>query len=73
MIDISSVGLSDGQTVTATVEIGGFDRECGYGQVASSSTSSVMKKPEAHKLDEFGALSPKGEAEGSTSSRSSFK
>ena len=29
MIDVSTEGLSDGQTVTATVELGGFDRECG--------------------------------------------
>lgn len=63
VIDVSTEGLSDGQSVTATVEVGGFDRECGYGQVASSSTSSVMKKPEARKLDEFGALTPKQEGD----------
>lgn len=63
VIDVSTEGLSDGQSITATVEVGGFDRECGYGQVASSSTSSVMKKPEARKLDEFGSLTPKEEAD----------
>jgi hypothetical protein len=48
-IDVSTKDLSDGQSVTATVEIGGFDRACGYGQTAASCTSSVMKKAEAAK------------------------
>src|SRR5437588_3701109 len=60
-ISVSTRNLSDGETVTATVEVGGYDRECGYGQVASSCTTSVMKKPEARKLDEYGKLTSKEE------------
>ena len=41
-ISVSTRNLSDGETVTATVEVGGYDRECGYGQVASSWTSSRL-------------------------------
>jgi hypothetical protein len=61
VVVISVKDLSDGQSVTATVEVGGFDRECGYGQTASSCTSSVMKKAEARKVDEYGKLDPKDE------------
>jgi len=60
-IEVSTKELSDGQTVTATVEVGGFDRECGYGQVMASCSSSVMKKAETRKLDEYGKLTPKEE------------
>ena len=60
-ISVSTRSLSDGETVTATVEVGGYDRECGYGQVVSSCTTSVMKKPEARKLDEYGKLTSKEE------------
>ena len=60
-ITVSTKDLSDGQTVTATVEVGGYDRDCGYGQVMSSCTSSVAKKAEARKLDEYGKLNPKEE------------
>jgi hypothetical protein len=60
-IYVSTRSLSDGETVTATVEVGGYDRECGYGQIASSCTTSVMKKPEARKLDEYGKLTSKEE------------
>jgi len=63
VIDVTTEGLSDGQSVTATVEVGGFARECAYGQIASSSTTSVMKRPEARKLDEFGSLTPKEQAD----------
>ena len=60
-IAVSTKDLSDGETVTATVEVGGYDRQCGYGQTAASCTSSVMKKAEARKLDEYGKLDPKDE------------
>jgi len=60
-IYVSTQGLSNGETVTATVEVGGYDRECGYGQVASSCTTSVMKRAEARKLDEYGKLTSKEE------------
>lgn len=62
-IDISTKELSDGQTITATVDLGGFSRECGYGQIAASCTSSVVKKAEARKVDEYGKLTPKEENE----------
>jgi hypothetical protein len=62
-IVVSTKGLSDGESVTATVEVGGYDRDCGYGQIASSCTTSVMKKAEARKLDEYGKLTPKEENE----------
>jgi hypothetical protein len=62
-IDVSTKGLSDNQSVTATVEVGGFSRDCGYGQVIASCTSSVMKKPESRKFDEYGVLTTKEENE----------
>ena len=60
-ISVSTKDLSDDQSITATVELGGYDRECGYGQTAASCTTSVMKKAEARKLDEYGKLLPKDE------------
>ena len=62
-IDVSTKDLFDGQSVTATVDIGGFDRACGYGQTAASCTTSVMKKPEARKHDQYGKLAPQEENE----------
>jgi PKD domain-containing protein len=58
-IDVDTSGLEG--TVTATVEAGGFDRSCGYRSTASSCTTSVMKKAEARKFDEYGKLLPKDE------------
>lgn len=55
-IAISTKELSESQSVTATVDVGGFSRECGYGQTAASCTTTVMKKAEARKLDEYGQL-----------------
>lgn len=60
-VEISTKDLSDGQTVTSTVELGGYSRECGYGQTAASCTTSLMKKAESRKLDEYGKLLPKDE------------
>jgi hypothetical protein len=60
-ITVDTTGLTDNSSVTATVELGGFDRECGYGSTVGSCTTSVMKKPEARKLDEYGALKPADE------------
>lgn len=62
-IVVSTKELSDGESVTATVEVGGYDRACGYGQIAASCTSFVMKKAEARKVDEYGKLTPKEENE----------
>jgi hypothetical protein len=60
VITVDTTGLS-GASVTATVDVGGYDRECGYGSTASSCTTSVTKKAEARKLDEYGALKPQDE------------
>ena len=57
-IQVNTDGLPPDSTVTATVDVGGFDREC---STSSSCTSSVMKKAEARKVDEYGALKPKEE------------
>jgi hypothetical protein len=62
-IAISTKELSEDQSVTATVDVGGYSRDCGYGQTAASCTTSVMKKAEARKLDEYGKLLPKDENE----------
>lgn len=62
-IQISTNDLSDGESVTSTVELGGYSRDCGYGQTAASCTTSLMKKAEARKLDEYGKLLPKDENE----------
>ena len=62
-IAISTKDLSDNESVTATVDVGGFSRDCGYGQTAASCTTSVMKKAEARKLDEYGKLLLKEENE----------
>ncbi len=50
-----------GQSVTATVEVSGFDRSCGYGSSAASCTGSVLEKTEARKLQEYGKLAQKDE------------
>lgn len=55
-IEVGTNELAGGSTVTATVDIGGFARECGYGSTAASCTASVVKKPDARKLDEYGKL-----------------
>ena len=39
--------------MTATVNVGGYDREC---STSSSCTASVLKKAEARKFDEYGKL-----------------
>lgn len=62
-IAISTRELSEDQSVTATVELGGYSRDCGYGQTAASCTTSVMKRAEARKLDEYSKLLPKDENE----------
>lgn len=49
-IEVSTSELSDGGTITATVDVGGFDRSC---STSSSCTTTVMKKAEARKIDEY--------------------
>jgi hypothetical protein len=50
--------VTDNSTVTATVDVGGYDREC---STSSSCTASVLKRAEARKLDEYGKLAAKDE------------
>lgn len=60
-ITVDTTSLTENSSVTATVELGGFDRECGYGSTVGSCTTSVMKKPEARKLNEYTTLKPADE------------
>jgi hypothetical protein len=57
-IETSAPGQSDGDTVTATVEVGGFDRSCG---TTASCTAFVMRRPKSHKVDEYGNIPSKEE------------
>jgi hypothetical protein len=57
-IEVDTSEVTGGGTITATVDVGGFNRECGYGSTASSCTTIVNKKVEARKLDEYGKLKP---------------
>jgi hypothetical protein len=43
-IEVNTKEVPADSTVTATVELGGFDRECGYGSTVNSCTSIVDKK-----------------------------
>lgn len=61
VIDVDTSEVAGDSTITATVELGGFDRACGYGSTASSSTTSILKKAEARKTDEYGKLMAKDE------------
>jgi hypothetical protein len=58
VIEVSTSELPDGGNITATVDVGGYDRSC---STSSSCTSSVMKKVEARKIDEYSAIRPKDE------------
>src|SRR5215216_1276750 len=60
-IEVSTSEVAADSTVTATVDVGGFDRGCGYGSTASSCSTTVLKKAESRKLDEYGTLKPKEE------------
>src|SRR5258708_1611227 len=48
-ITVDAAGL-DGQTATATVELGGYDRKC---SVYASGTTIIDQKPEAKKITEY--------------------
>jgi hypothetical protein len=60
-IEVRTSELTGDSDVTATVEAGGFDRVCGYGSTVASCTTAVLKRVEARKLDQYGALTPKEE------------
>ncbi|HJQ67672.1 MAG TPA: hypothetical protein VKA70_01785 [Blastocatellia bacterium] len=53
VITVDLTGLTDNSTVTATVDVGGYDRAC---STSSSCTASVMKKAEGRKFDEYGKI-----------------
>jgi opacity protein-like surface antigen len=57
-IVVNTDEVAGDSSVTATVELGGFARECVYSSTVDSCTTSVMKKIEARKLDEYGTLKP---------------
>ena len=55
---MDTTGLSDGDSVTATVEVGGLAPQCSR---TASCTLYVKKKPQPRKIDEYGLLKPKEE------------
>ncbi len=57
-IEMDMSEVAGDSTVTATVDVGGYSREC---STASSCTTSVMKRLEARKLDEYGKIASKDE------------
>jgi hypothetical protein len=57
-IAVSTAEATPDSTITATVEIGGFARECSS---VSSCTALVLPKVEAHKIAEYGTLPLKDE------------
>lgn len=57
-IELDMSEVAGDSTVTATVDVGGYDRSC---STANSCTTSVMKKSEARKLDEYGKIALKDE------------
>jgi len=60
-IQVDTTGLAGDSTVTATVELGGYDRDCAYGSTVNSCTTTMLKKPEARKFDEYGNIQPSDE------------
>jgi hypothetical protein len=58
-IEVNTSDVTSDTTVTATVDVGGFDREC---STSASCTASIMKKAEPRKFDEYGKLMSKDEA-----------
>lgn len=57
-IELDTSEVPGDSTITATVELGGYDRAC---SAVSSCSTSVMKKLEARKLDEYGKIALKDE------------
>jgi hypothetical protein len=43
-IEVSTKEVPAESSLTATVELGGYDRECGYGSTAASCTATIDKK-----------------------------
>jgi hypothetical protein len=57
-ISVNTMGLAPDSTITATVDVGGYDRECA---TSSSCTGVMLAKVEAHKIAEYGTLPLKAE------------
>jgi hypothetical protein len=57
-ISVDTSAVAPDSTITATVDVGGFDRAC---STASSCTSQVLPKVEAVKITEYGTLPAKDE------------
>jgi hypothetical protein len=53
-ITVDTTGIG-GQTVTATVDLGGYDRTC---SAYASASTIVDQKPEPKKITEYGAVAP---------------
>jgi anthranilate phosphoribosyltransferase len=43
-IVVGTKEVEGNSTITATVELGGYNRECGYGSTVNSTTVSILKK-----------------------------
>jgi hypothetical protein len=52
-ITVDTTGVAGGTTVTATVDVGGYGREC---STSSSCTTSFARIVEARKIDEYGNI-----------------
>jgi hypothetical protein len=52
-ITVDTTGLAGGTTVTATVDVGGYDRSC---SASSSCTTSLVREVVPHKVDEYGNI-----------------
>jgi hypothetical protein len=52
-ISVDTTGLPANSTVTATVEVGGYDRSC---TTSSSCTANLTAAPESRKVDEYGNI-----------------
>jgi hypothetical protein len=52
-ITVDTTGLANNSSVTATVDVGGFDRSC---STSDSCTTSISAPAEARKIDEYGNI-----------------
>ena len=52
-ITVDTTGVAGGTTITATVDVGGYDRTC---STSNSCTVNFPRVPEARKVDEYGNI-----------------
>jgi hypothetical protein len=52
-IQVDTTGLPNNSSVTATVDVGGYDRSC---STSSSCTTGITAAPDARKVDEYGNI-----------------